>query len=46
MRTSRFCFQVPANRIGYGPFSAYQLKILQEALVCLMAAVAFAFWHA
>ena len=66
-----YCFQVPANRIGYGLFTVYQLKIIQEAitlvvftgfaylymgealrwntaasLVCLMGAVAFAFWHA
>ena len=66
-----YCFQVPANRIGYGEFTVYQLKIIQEAitlvvftgfaylymgealrwnnaasLVCLIAAVAFAFWHA
>jgi uncharacterized protein (DUF486 family) len=66
-----YCFQVPANRIGYGQFTVYQLKIIQEAitlivftgfaslymgealrwnnaasLACLMAAVAFAFWHA
>jgi uncharacterized protein (DUF486 family) len=27
-----YCFQVPANRIGYGQFSATQLKIIQEAL--------------
>ena len=38
MRTSRFCFQVPANRIGYGPFSAYQLKILQEVITLLVFA--------
>jgi hypothetical protein len=66
-----YCFQVPANRLGYGQFSVYQLKIIQEAitlvvfmafaylymgetlrwnnaasLVCVMAAVALAFWHA
>jgi len=66
-----YCFQVPANRFGYGQFTVYQLKIIQEAitlivftgfaylymgealrwntaasLVCLMGAVAFAFWHA
>ena len=60
---------VPANRIGYGIFSAYQLKIIQEcitlivfavfawlylgerlrwnyamSLVCILAAVVFAFW--
>ncbi len=64
-----YCFQVPANRIGYGRFSGYQLKIIQESitlvvfvvfaffylgeslrwnyaasLVCLFAAVVFAFW--
>lgn len=31
-----YCFQVPANRFGYaghgGPFSLFQLKILQEVL--------------
>ena len=66
-----YCFQVPANRFGYGQFTVYQLKIIQESitlvvftgfaywylgeslrwnnaasLVCLMGAVAFAFWHA
>ena len=27
-----YVLQVPANRIGYGALSAYQLKILQEAI--------------
>ena len=27
-----YCFQVPANRIGYATFSATQLKILQEVI--------------
>jgi uncharacterized protein (DUF486 family) len=27
-----YCFQVPANRIGYGEFTAFQLKIMQEAI--------------
>ena len=27
-----YCFQVPANRIGYTTFSATQLKILQEVI--------------
>ena len=27
-----YCMQVPANRIGYGMFTAYQLKIIQEAI--------------
>src|ERR1700676_1638522 len=64
-----YCFQVPANRIGYGRFDGYQLKIIQEGVtlvvfvvfayyylgeavqwryaasfVCILGAVAFAFW--
>ena len=27
-----YCFQVPANRIGYGEFTAFQLKIIQEII--------------
>lgn len=27
-----YTLQVPANRLGYGTLSAYQLKILQEAI--------------
>lgn len=27
-----YCFQVPANRIGYATFSATQLKIVQEVI--------------
>ncbi len=27
-----YALQVPANRLGYGPMSAYQLKILQECI--------------
>jgi len=27
-----YCFQVPANRIGYATFSATQLKIIQEVV--------------
>ena len=27
-----YCFQVPANRIGYGIFTGYQLKIIQETI--------------
>ncbi len=27
-----YCLMVPANRIGSGYFSGYQLKILQEAI--------------
>lgn len=36
MALPEYCFQVPANRVGHagfgGPFSAPQLKILQEAI--------------
>lgn len=27
-----YCLQVPANRIGHGPFSLGQLKVLQEVI--------------
>jgi uncharacterized protein len=37
-----YCFQVPANRIGYGEFTAFQLKIIQEAItLCVFAVFAF-----
>jgi uncharacterized protein len=36
-----YCFQVPANRIGYRVLSAYQLKIIQEA-ISLMVFMGFA----
>ena len=37
-----YCFQVPANRIGYGQFTAFQLKIIQEAItLCVFAVFAF-----
>jgi uncharacterized protein (DUF486 family) len=29
---AEYCMQVPANRIGYRVLSAYQLKVLQEAI--------------
>ena len=31
-----YAFQVPANRIGYGQFSATQLKIIQEVISVTM----------
>jgi uncharacterized protein (DUF486 family) len=41
-----YCFQVPANRIGYagqgGPFSLVQLKVLQE-VITLVVFMLFAF---
>jgi len=39
-----YCFQVPANRIGYGQFTAYQLKIIQESIT-LVVFVVFAYWY-
>jgi uncharacterized protein (DUF486 family) len=38
-----YCFMVPANRIGYRTFSAYQLKIMQE-VITLSVFVAFAYF--
>ena len=34
-----YCFQVPANRIGYGYFSAAQLKTIQEVITLVVFAV-------
>ena len=34
-----YTLQVPANRLGYGPMSAYQLKILQEAITLVVFVV-------
>jgi uncharacterized protein len=31
-----YCFQVPANRIGYGRFTGYQLKIIQECITLVV----------
>jgi len=39
-----YCFQVPANRIGYGRFTGYQLKIIQECIT-LAVFVAFAYFY-
>jgi len=39
-----YCFQVPANRMGYGRFSGYQLKIMQEAITLVVFAV-FAYFY-
>jgi uncharacterized protein (DUF486 family) len=39
-----YCFQVPANRIGYGEFTGYQLKIIQEC-VTLTVFVVFAYLY-
>jgi uncharacterized protein len=39
-----YCFQVPANRIGYGRFTGYQLKIIQECIT-LIVFVVFAYFY-
>ena len=39
-----YCFQVPANRIGYGEFTGYQLKISQEAIT-IVVFVGFAYFY-
>lgn len=39
-----YCLMVPANRSGYGQFSAYQLKIMQEAIT-LVVFVVFAWLY-
>jgi uncharacterized protein (DUF486 family) len=39
-----YMLQVPANRIGYGSLSAYQLKILQEAITLVVFMVFAALW--
>ena len=39
-----YCFQVPANRLGYGRFTGYQLKIIQESIT-LVVFVIFAYLY-
>jgi uncharacterized protein (DUF486 family) len=39
-----YCFQVPANRLGYGIFTATQLKIIAEVL-SLSAFIIFAYFY-
>ena len=34
-----YCFQVPANRIGYGTFNGAQLKTIQEMITLSVFAV-------
>jgi hypothetical protein len=36
-----YCLAVPANRFGYGHFSGYQLKIIQE-IVTIIVFIVFA----
>ena len=39
-----YCLQVPANRWGYGSWTAAQLKILQEAITIVVFIVFAALW--
>jgi uncharacterized protein (DUF486 family) len=39
-----YTLQVPANRIGYRVLSAYQLKVMQEAITLLVFMIFAAFW--
>lgn len=39
-----YCFQVPANRIGHGTFSAAQLKTIQE-VITLIVFCGFSFFY-
>ena len=34
-----YCFQVPANRLGYGQFTGAQLKIMQEVITLIVFSV-------
>ena len=31
-----YCLAVPANRLGYGEFSGFQLKIIQEVITLII----------
>jgi len=39
-----YCFQVPANRMGYGQFTAFQLKIIQE-IITLTVFTVFVYFY-
>ena len=39
-----YCFQVPANRIGYGRFNGAQLKTIQE-IITLVVFMAFSVFY-
>jgi uncharacterized protein (DUF486 family) len=36
---AEYCFQVPANRIGHGTFTAAQLKTIQEVITLVIFCV-------
>lgn len=39
-----YCFQVPANRVGHGYFSAAELKTIQEIITLVVFAVFSVFY--
>ena len=39
-----YCFQVPANRIGHGQFSAAELKTIQEVITLVVFSVFSVFY--
>jgi len=39
-----YCFQVPANRLGYGQFNATELKVIQE-IITLVVFMCFAVFY-
>jgi uncharacterized protein len=39
-----YTLQVPANRIGYRALSAYQLKVMQEAITLVVFMIFAALW--
>ena len=36
---AEYCFQVPANRLGHGQFSAAQLKTMQELITLIVFSI-------
>lgn len=36
---AEYCFQVPANRLGHGQFSAAQLKTIQEIITLVVFSI-------
>jgi len=41
---AEYCFQVPANRIGHGQFTAAQLKTIQEIITLLVFSIFSVFY--
>jgi len=39
-----YCFMVPANRIGYGQFTAAQLKTIQEVITMIVFTIFSVFY--